>query len=419
MKAVSSFPDYFSFRSHRNTWNPRDGMVISFLLCCLTTVNIYHLSKFTLKETNAKRLVYLTLASMLIFSPMQWENWLMGLSLIAFVPIAAITSALVLIYGQNPLIVKLLGSALLATYATFSFANGIISWVVLFPALYLVADKSRRSIVWVMAGWLLLFSLNAAVYFHNYHRPEGHPSFIDAVKLPIQSLAYYLSFLGSLLGIHKLWLSQILGLGVCLLIASSCWYLFRVDRDDPNTLRDNLQDMLRERQLIERVLPWLTIFGYTLISGALTTVGRVGFGVDQSLSSRYVTFSTYGFVSLIYIAAIVARETSDRSLQTNISDRKVIKYTVSTALVLFALLYPLNVIDGVDAMKMTYRNRLYGKSCLTLINVVRDRECIESYVYPDLSTVFERVNELDRLGLIQPSLILSESSTKYQSRWFY
>ena len=397
------FPRLLFIYLSRNNWNPRSGMLISLLLSCLTTFNIYYLSKLTIKENTARRLAYLTLSSMLIFSPMQWENWLWGLQMITFIPIAAITSSLVIIYTQNPMVVKLLASAVLATCATFSFANGIISWVVIFPALYLVAGKNGR-LAWVTTGWLLLFSLNVAVYFHDYHRPAQHPSLIDALGKPIQSIAYYLSFLGSPLGIHQLWLNQAIGLGICLLIAFSYWYLLQINRD-------RSQDKLWNEHLIERLFPWLTILGYTFISGALTTAGRVGFGVDQSLASRYVTFSTYGLVSLIYIVAMILEEgdrSDDFSDKTIKNHRKTAKYSASIALALILLLYPINFTRGVRAMKVTYQNRLYGKSCLTLINVVPDRDCIENYIYPNFDSVLQRVNELDRIGLIQPSLVLSD-----------
>ena len=387
------FPRLLFIFLSRDNWNPRYGMLFSFLLSCLVTFNIYYLSKLTLQKAIAPRLAYLTLASMLIFSPMQWENWLWGLQMITFIPIAVITSALVIIFIQNPLIVKLLASAALATCATFSFANGIISWVVIFPALYLVAGKNRRDLTLVTVEWLLLFSLNVSVYFHDYHRPAHHPSFIDALTQPIQAVAYYLSFLGSPLGVHQLGLNQIIGLGICFLIALSCWYLFRFNHD---------------RQLIQRLFPWCTILSYTLISGALTTAGRVGFGVDQSLASRYVTFSTYGIVPLIYIIAIILQAINEQSDKNNRHYYQLTKKITSTALIIVLLLYPLNFVRGVRAMKITHQNRLYGKSCLTLINVIPEPDCIENHIYPNFTNVLKRANELDRIGLIQPSLVLSD-----------
>jgi hypothetical protein len=388
---------FFVYLSRFTNWNPRYGMLLSFLLACLTTFNIYYLSKQTLKSSQSQTLVFLVLASMLIFSPMQWENWLWGLQMITFVPIAAITTALVIIFTPIPIVIKLLGSAALATLATFSFANGIISWVAIFPTLYLMASKNLRSSIWVTAGWLLLFNLNGTLYFHNYHRPEDHPSFVSALTQPFNSLAYYLSFIGSPLGIHQLILNQILGLISCLLIILICWYFIKINQN---------------KQLIYDFVPWLSILSYTLISGALTTAGRVSFGVDQSLASRYITFSTYGAIALIYLLAIVAREINYPSGAVNQPAnryyRQLINPLVKTLIAAMLLLYPLNFLRATRALSVTHQERLYGKSCLTLINVVPDQACIKQYIYPKFSKVLQRVNELDRIGLIQPSLLVSD-----------
>ena len=381
----------FIYLSRFTNWNPRYGMLISFLLSCLTAGNIYYLSKLTLKSSQRNRLICITLACVLIFSPMQWENWLFGLQLITFMPIAAIASSLALIFAPTPITIKVLGSGILATVATFSFANGIISWVVIFPALYLVTRNNRRALAFVTAAWLLLFSLNVAVYFHDYHSISNHPNHLYALAHPIQSILYYLSFIGSPLGIHQLILNQIVGVAICLIIASCCWYL----------LKNHYP------QLIYRLFPWLSILSYTLISSALTTSGRVGFGIEQSSSSRYITFSTYGVVSLIYILAIIFRETH-QSKRSNQNYQKIFKTIINVALVTILLLYPLNFWRGVKAMEITYKDRLYGKSCLNLINIVPEQDCLQSFIYPEFAGLFKRVNELDRLGLIQPSLVVSD-----------
>ncbi|PSB12008.1 hypothetical protein C7B62_03745 [Pleurocapsa sp. CCALA 161] len=374
-------------------WNTQYGMLISFLLSCLTTFNLYYLSKHTLKSSDGYRLTCLTLASMLIFSPMQRENWLWGLQMITFIPIATITSALVIIYAANPIVIKLLSSAALATFATFCFANGIISWVVIFPALYLVASKNRRSLIWITTGWLLLFSLNVTVYFHDYHRPGHHPSIMVALTQPFKAIAYYLSFLGSPLAVRQLILSLILGIVICLLIASICWYLLKINHN---------------KLLIYHLVPWLSILSYTLISAVITTAGRLGFGIEQSLESRYVTFSTYGLVALIYLIAIINQEVNHQPEAIQRNYRQIINLMVKIFIVAMLLLYPFNFIYGIKAFSVTHQERLFGKSCLSLINVVPDQACIERYIYPNFAEVFERANQLNSMGLLQPSLLVSD-----------
>jgi hypothetical protein len=136
------------------------------------------------------------------------------------------------------------------------------------------------------------------------------------------------------------------------------------------------------------------------------------------LASRYITFSTYGVVALIYLLAIVAREINypsgavNQVIQpANRSSRQLLKLftpLVRTILMAMLLLYPLNFLRANRALSATHQERLYGKSCLTLINVVPDQACVKQYIYPKFSKVLQRVNELDRIGLIKPSLLLSD-----------
>lgn len=383
-------------------WNTKYGMLVSFLLCCLTSFNIYYLSKITLNTTWGKRLVCLALANLLIFSPMQLDNWLWGLQFITFIPIAVITTSLAIIFSQNSLFLKLLISGALAIVATFSFANGMITWIILFPALILVAKNNKKSLALVVCYWLFLSSFILAIYFYNYHKLPNHPSLLDALFKPVQATAYFLSFIGSPLGVQDLISSQIVGIFILALIALAGFYLVKVNRSS---------------ELFFQTFPWLSIIFYCLGSGVLTTAGRVGFGVAQSLSSRYITFSTYGIVGLIYLLAIIATDL-DRQINTSASKfLKIFSKIISVSMVLLLFLYPANFTLGVNQMIVTQKARFYGKACLNLINVIDDVECIKEYVFPPTKLeedpnnnfLYNTANSLDRIGLIQPPLILSKN----------
>lgn len=372
-------------------WNIKYEMLVTFLLACSISFSVYHLSKTTLNSSPRKRITCLILANLLIFSPMQWENWLWGLQASTFIPIASITASLAIIFSQNPLLVKFLCSAVLATIATFSFANGMLCWIIIFPSLIWVASKSKRKVSWVIAGWLFLFSLNLAVYFYDYHKPGDHPSFLEALVHPVKTVAYFLSFLGSPLGFHDLFSNQIIGLVVLVLFSWSCFYFLGIKRN---------------RKLLDRALPWLSIGGYTIVSGILTTSGRVGSGVEQSLASRYITFSTYGMVALIYLLVLIAKNLKDREIFGQFATKAIQRIIVFTT-VAFLFVYPSNFILGVNRIVSIHKDRLYGKACLILLNVIDDEECINNYIYPDTNLLRQRANDIDKLGFLQPNIALS------------
>ena len=91
------FPNLiFLTLANLTNWNTRSEMLVTFLLACLVSVNIYCLSKITI-HNSWQHLICFVLANLLIFSPIQQENWLWGFQGITFVSIAAITTSFVII----------------------------------------------------------------------------------------------------------------------------------------------------------------------------------------------------------------------------------------------------------------------------------------------------------------------------------
>ncbi len=118
------------------SWNVRYEMLISFLLACLVSFNVYRLSKATINDSNAALCLLLFLAAnSLIFSPVQYLNWLNGIQIIYFVPVACITACLAIAYTNLKLTTKFALCMCLATVSTFSSANGLLCWIVVLPVL--------------------------------------------------------------------------------------------------------------------------------------------------------------------------------------------------------------------------------------------------------------------------------------------
>ncbi|MGB5709462.1 MAG: hypothetical protein WBM44_00940 [Waterburya sp.] len=374
-------------------WNIKYEMLVSFLLACSISFSVYHLSKITLNCSPRKRIAYLFLANLLIFSPMQWDTWLWGLEACTFVPIACITASLAIIFSQNPLLFKFLVSGILATVATFSFANGLLCWVIIFPSLIWISRKNKKKVSWIIAGWLLLFSFNLAVYFHNYVKAESSPSFLEVFVNPIKTVGYFLSFIGSPLGFHDLLSNQIIGLIVIMVFGLSCFYFLGIPQN---------------RQLLSRAFPWILIGSYALGSGVLTTVGRVGFGLEQSLESRYITFSTYGILSLIYLLSIIAGNIKNKGIDLSSFDQ-LIKKTVVVLCIGLLMTYPANFSFGTYKFITVNKDRLYAKACLIFIYEIDNPECIKNQIYPKKNILLNIADQLDTMGFLQPSLVTTNN----------
>ena len=247
---------------------------------CLIAYNVYRLGRLTLGDNLRQEVFLLFLASLLIFSLMQWENWFWGIQLSVFVPIACVTSILSIAYSSLSVGTKFAASAMLATVSTFSFAHGMVCWVIVLPVLVLQTWEELKTKRWLIGCWLLGFAVNVGLYFFNYIKPAHHPSFTEAWTRLTAALGYFLALLGAPLGwgmkLNSLYQAIAVGFGMAVLFVLLCIYVWR---------------HRNESLVLYRTLGWITLGSYTLVSAGVTTLGRLGLGMDTALSSRYGTFT--------------------------------------------------------------------------------------------------------------------------------
>nr|MBA2432129.1 hypothetical protein [Chthoniobacterales bacterium] len=191
--------------------------------------------------------------------------------------------------------VKFAVCAACALASSFTLSHGLLLWGLTFP-LVLADARVRRRGVWLLA-WIATTAACAVFYFHDYAKPVTVPDFAPAISL-LDYGRYLLAFLGGEFAYavrepHRLTLTMATG-GVLLagFLAAGLWALSR----------------WRDAAVLRRVLPWFALGGYSIGSGALATLGRVGFGLDSALSSRYVAFSLYLTIAVFMLALLVLRE---------------------------------------------------------------------------------------------------------------
>ncbi|HIK13716.1 MAG TPA: hypothetical protein IGS53_00205 [Leptolyngbyaceae cyanobacterium M33_DOE_097] len=381
-------------------YNTYNECILMFAVACLVSLNVFLLSRLTLPLRSWQHLLLAAIANLLIFSPMQHENWGWGIQLIVFIPIACVTTALVVTKLKLNFTAIAFVTALLGSISTFSYANGMLFWAVIFPALLAVRVPSFKQVKntaisrWkIILVWLIFVIFNVIFYFHNYQKPGYHPSFLEALKKPLDSILYLLAFLGSPLGAGSLFASQIMGsiLLICLIwIGVQLWHH-------------------RHEQWLQMLYPWLCMGAYTLLSAIITTDGRVGFGVGQAMSPRYTTFSAYGWVALVYLIAALwlQRETIALS-QTKRS--QLLGISAIGLLVIMLVMQIFSWSHGQRRMEVQYRNRLYGKSCLLAQELIVETDCIKAFVFapfqPNEGDIVIAVSEgLESRNAWQPGLI--------------
>lgn len=379
-------------------WNTRYEMLITFFAACLISLNIYRLSTLTVKSTLLERCLLIFVANLLIFSPIQQENWLWGIQLIVFVPILCITSILLILCSNLKVWIKFLASACFGIISTFSYANGLLAWLVVLPALVFaqgwLALRAKR---WFIPLWLTVFLANVVFYLHNFQKLPHHPGFKESFVDPSKAFIYFCSFLGSPLSASNLTISSFVGFLLIVLFTALCFYLGCRSRS--------------ERSVLNPTIVWFSVGFYSLLSGVLTTLGRVGFGLEQSLVSRYTTFSIYFTVSIIYLLVISVKDAQNnpsffKNLLRVESDSPVLRsgpiVLLSVVLTGILVFHCVAFVYAKDMMQASFRDRLYSRSCLTYINYVGD-DCISS-LYPTPDTPRRRANMFNEMSLIHPPL---------------
>jgi hypothetical protein len=310
-----------------------------------------------------------------------------------FVPAACVTSGLLAAYWER------LGTgtsvfvcACLSTVATFSSVNGAVCWLVLPLALVAARPGARASARRWLPLWGACLALCIAVYVYGYRTPAAHPAASEALARPLDALVYFLALSGGSLALGPRPLIVAVVVGTCALgsYALACAYVLRF-RDDA--------------ALVRRAGVWAALGAYTVVTALMVTAGRFGFGVAQSLSSRYTTYTLHLLVALVYLLPCVLRHAAARG--GRLAGRRVVLKRLGAAAAVGLLLahvvaFVLVVRHGAEPMR---RARLRAKACLLFIEAAPEERCLAKGLYPDVSTLRERAGVLDRLGYLRPPLV--------------
>ncbi len=370
-------------------WNVKYEMVVIFIMACLISWCIFYLATRTLSVDKWQRWLVFLLANIFIFSPCQYENWLFGVQIEYFIPILCLTTGMVIIYSDTRAIWKLIICIVLSTISTLSCVNGLICWFLLFPIYYLanrdLAFFKKSSVVY---AWIIAAFIAIAIYFVNYKKPVSHPSTSLFLENPLGAIKYFFGVLGNPLRIvHKLDVIIVVGAVLftvfCLLVV----YIIRYRRN---------------KALVRNSIVWIMLGLYSLGTSALVTVGRLGFGLFQSLTPRYTSFSLYLIVSIFFLAAIILKDLSQK-IQFN----WVYKMVITIIIVLLLFNNAGKYKDSVTDLKNFHASILHGKAGLLLINSISHETC-ENKIYPfEFERLQTRAITLDSLGLLRPGLVKS------------
>lgn len=368
-------------------WNVRYEMFVIFILACLVSFNVYRLASITAIGESWQKWVMFFLANLFIFSPMQWENWLFGVQIEYFIPIACISSGLVISFTRLDARLKLILCMLLAIISTYSSINGFLCWIVLYPVYYFSGANNNFFKKWpAISAWLFATIFALFFYFYGYQKPEAQPSLLAAFNHPLDALYYFFGTIGNTIRvIHSIDIIIVVG-GVLIIV-----FLSQIIYVGWN---------IKDQKLMRNSSVWIMLGLYSLLTAAMLTIGRSGYGILQSCASRYTSFTLYVGVAVIFLASIIIHH---HSRGTRISYIQKIGIAVLIAFLIFTKTntYPV----ALKELKAYHASILHAKAGLLFINFFPHDQC-ENKIYPsNFAELQRKANILDSWGYLRPALI--------------
>ena len=319
-------------------------------------------------------------ASLTTFSVTQWQNWLWGWQLQIFMnALAAVVTvwALALWGARWP------GPALAflaAVAGALSFGGGLLLMPLVAFGLLIAPQWDHGTSRLKPLALTVAGSAGVAIlYFNGFRYPGHHPSPFVLFSNPLSYLSYVLIYLGAGLGAESKLVSEVWGaLGFVTFTWCGVWLWAR----SPGLRRP--------------LLPWILLGLYGLLSGFMTGIGRVGLGVEQALSPRYITISSLFWVSCAVIGALaLTRILADGAVPR--SRALTVVAVTASLLTLAAVSYGASWIHGEAAVKGFNNGMRRGGECLLDYDRAPD-ECLR-FLFPDVALVRKGAQRLESLSL--------------------
>lgn len=379
-------------------WNLGWQVAATFLLAALAAAGVFWLGRKTQADRPLTAVVTAFIASLLIFSPSQYQAWLWGMELILYLPLVCILASLWFLQTNFSARTKIFLCGVMAVASTYSFSNGLLAWLALFPVLFLAdglagLKKLRRAALL----WLLAFFANVALYFQDYQFPPSPGVWGVLCYHPRQVVAYLLAFLGGPLVDQNSDHAVTAGI----VIGGFQFALFLV-------LGAVIFRRRKNAEWMQRIWPWLTLGGYGVLSALLATSGRAAFGAAQALSPRYGIFGVCLTVALVYLVPLVAFYSAPVI-------GKKIRVAVAALGVAVISLHALALPSALVNMEVFSLDLRQAKACLKFLDVLPPQPATRAYLCPSFAKVKTMADALDRAHVWNYSLLQTRRLANYKT----
>lgn len=402
----------FSTLAFATNWNTLSEMAVSIIIAVVSFLAIFWISLKTVgnhliqKPSIQSEISYSSLfhiinffSCCLLFSWVQYENWLWGFQIPWFLINACLILAILVLQQANISVkLRLTGGATLCLVASASSAHGLFVWLALIPSVIAISGSTKQKIARLMV-WGLMFLASLSVYLIGYQTPPNTSKYYLASIGDY--IVYFLVSIGvPLLGNHPLLgnfslpsrhldivIISIAGALIFCLFLLSALYVLWSEIISKTSLKE------RSHLLIVSTAPWFSLGVYSILFSLVNSYGRSGRSIAQALSSRYTTPDILILIALLQIVAILIQ-------YWQVPLKRKIVFGIFALFCIFQIKTSVEAIQteayGPYDMGVRRRNSL----CSELVNYVNEpylMKCLENSTGANK----ERILKLNRLGFIK------------------
>ena len=335
----------FAILAFTSNWNVKFEAYLSILITIFSFYLIYKISGAS-QDYNKSKLFHLfnIVTCFFIFSLSQVANWVWGFQLAWFLVNTCVILAVFFLTVPKNLSpkIRLFMSALCCLIASFSLAHGLFSWLAIIPSVLSVNGNVKRRKMRLLL-WGILFIFCCFIYSIDYQKPLSSSGIFLVFKNPLTAIIFFLKLLGNpIINNHA---TPIIGFFIL-----SSFIFF------------NTHFITNYRSEFSRhAAPWISIGWFTIIFSLITTVGRVGFGIDYAASSKYTTVTILLIISCLQMWRLLI----SFPLRWSIKMPTKFSYFAAGILISLPLYNYTNIIPLWQLETEVYRNS--AKTCLEVI----------------------------------------------------
>jgi hypothetical protein len=291
----------------------------------------------------------------LTFSLPQRRTWLWAVQSQYVFVVLFMVAAVYVVRRRAPGWPPLAASAAFLLGATFSYANGFLTWAVMIPVLWMLGYRARRyTVVWAGAA-----AAGLTAYFAGYQFRVERGLTFDPLFLG----RFVTVYLGNALTVREAAVHPPLEISLNTALGALGLLVFAL----------NVGLLWRAAGSGRDVAPWIGLALFVVVSAALAGSGRRQMGgIEVAMASRYVTLATLFWVALV--------ATSIMAMVQLGAARRWIRHGNATALAILLVVFVAGSWRFAHA-RPTVTER--ARACFLAYPVSRDDRCFAD-IHPAL-----------------------------------